>query len=301
MSRAFFLQTIMNLGEMNTLRVDEFTDHGAYLTDEAGQRVLLPGKFIPQALKEGDDIEVFLYNDSEDRPVATTQTPLVMLNTIAYLPVVSMSKHGAFLDWGLDKDLFVPYKNMREEMEEGQHYFVSLYVDELSGRITGTERFGFMFEEQPDIRMEEPIEAMVYEVTDLGYKIYAEGPSRGLMFRNEVFQQLEIGQKITVFLKNVRPDGKFDFKLERGDAGSVDNCGNKIVAYMQKNGGQSTITDSSSSDEISNTFGVSKKLFKKAVGLLYRSHQIMLEPGKMTLVADAPVEKTARTQVPKRS
>lgn len=290
----------MNLGEMNTLRVDEFTDHGAYLTDEAGQRVLLPGKFIPKSLKEGDDIEVFLYNDSEDRPVATTQTPLVKVNEIAYLEVVSVSKHGAFLDWGLDKDLFVPYKNMREEMEEGQSYFVSVYADELSGRLTGTERFGYLFEELPDIRMEEPIEAMVYEVTDLGYKIYAEGPSRGLMFRNEVFQQLEIGQKITVYLKNVRPDGKFDFKLERGDAGSVDNCANKIIALMQKNNGTCTITDSSSSDEIAKVFGVSKKLFKKAVGLLYRSHQIALEPGKMVLISETPVVKTERKPDPKR-
>lgn len=290
----------MNLGEMNTLRVDEFTDHGAYLTDEAGQRVLLPGKFIPKSLKEGDDIEVFLYNDSEDRPVATTQTPLVKVNEIAYLEVVSVSKHGAFLDWGLDKDLFVPYKNMREEMEEGQSYFVSVYADELSGRLTGTERFGYLFEELPDIRMEEPIEAMVYEVTDLGYKIYAEGPSRGLMFRNEVFQQLEIGQKITVYLKNVRPDGKFDFKLERGDAGSVDNCANKIIALMQKNNGTCTITDSSSSDEIAKVFGVSKKLFKKAVGLLYRSHQIALEPGKMVLISETPVVKPERKPDPKR-
>lgn len=290
----------MNLGEMNTLRVDEFTDHGAYLTDEAGQRVLLPGKFIPKSLKEGDDIEVFLYNDSEDRPVATTQTPLVKVNEIAYLEVVSVSKHGAFLDWGLDKDLFVPYKNMREEMEEGQSYFVSVYADELSGRLTGTERFGYLFEELPDIRMEEPIEAMVYEVTDLGYKIYAEGPSRGLMFRNEVFQQLEIGQKITVYLKNVRPDGKFDFKLERGDAGSVDNCANKIIALMQKNNGTCTITDGSSSDEIAKVFGVSKKLFKKAVGLLYRSHQISLEPGKMVLISETPVVKTERKPDPKR-
>lgn len=291
----------MNLGEMNTLRVDEFTDHGAYLTDEAGQRVLLPGKFIPKSLREGDDIEVFLYNDSEDRPVATTQTPLVKLNEIAYLKVVSVSKHGAFLDWGLDKDLFVPYKNMREEMEEGQSYFVSVYADELSGRLTGTERFGYLFEEVPDIRMEEPIEAMVYEVTDLGYKIYAEGPSRGLMFRNEVFQQLEIGQKITVYLKNVRPDGKFDFKLERGDAGSVDNCANKIIAHMQKNNGTCTITDSSSSDEIAKVFGVSKKLFKKAVGLLYRSHQIALEPGKIVLVSETPMIKTERKPDHKRS
>ncbi len=290
----------MNLGEMNTLRVDEFTDHGAYLTDEAGQRVLLPGKFIPKSLKEGDDIEVFLYNDSEDRPVATTQTPLVKVNEIAYLEVVSVSKHGAFLDWGLDKDLFVPYKNMREEMEEGQSYFVSVYADELSGRLTGTERFGYLFEELPDIRMEEPIEAMVYEVTDLGYKIYAEGPSRGLMFRNEVFQQLEIGQKITVYLKNVRPDGKFDFKLERGDAGSVDNCANKIIALMQKNNGTCTITDGSSSDEIAKVFGVSKKLFKKAVGLLYRSHQISLEPGKMVLISETPVVKPERKPDPKR-
>lgn len=291
----------MNLGEMNTLRVDEFTDHGAYLTDEAGQRVLLPGKFIPKSLKAGDEIEVFLYNDSEDRPVATTQTPLVKVNEIAYLEVVSVSKHGAFLDWGLDKDLFVPYKNMREEMEEGCRYFISLYIDEMSGRLTGTERFGYLFEELPDIRMEEPIEAMVYEVTDLGYKIYAEGPSRGLMFRNEVFQELEIGQKITVYLKNVRPDGKFDFKLERGDAGSVDNCANKIIALMQKNNGICTITDSSSSDEIAKVFGVSKKLFKKAVGLLYRSHQISLEPGRLVLISETPVVKPERKPDAKRS
>jgi uncharacterized protein len=290
----------MNLGEMNTLRVDEFTDHGAYLTDQAGQRVLFPGKFIPQSLKEGDEIEVFLYNDSEDRPVATTQTPLVKINEIAYLEVVSVSKHGAFLDWGLDKDLFVPYKNMREEMEEGSSYFVSLYLDEMSGRLTGTERFGYLFEQIPDIRMEEPIEAMVYDVTDLGYKIYAEGPSRGLMFRNEVFQQLEIGQKITVYLKNVRPDGKFDFKLERGDAGSVDNCANKIVAYAQSNKGVCNVTDSSSSDEIAKQFGVSKKLFKKAVGLLYRSHQITLEPGKLVLIGDKPSDNTERRRDPKR-
>ena len=278
---------------MNTLRVDNFTDHGAFLIDEEGQRVLLPGKFIPKDLKEDSEIEVFLYNDSEDRPVATTQIPLLTLNMIAFLEVLSVSKHGAFLDWGLDKDLFVPYKNMRTEMEEGQRYFVSVYLDELSGRLTGTERFGYLFEESPQIRMEEPIEAMVYEVTDLGYKIYAEGPCRGLMFRNEVFQQLEIGQTVTVYLKNVRPDGKFDFKLERGDAGSVDSCANRIVAYMQDNGGVSRITDSSSSEEISEKFGVSKKLFKKAVGLLYRSHQIVLEHGKMVFASEQPAEKAA--------
>lgn len=291
----------MNLGKMNMLRVEEFSDHGAYLCDEAGQRVLLPGKFIPKDLKIGDSIEVFLYNDSEDRPIATTQVPLVMLDEIAYLEVVNVSRHGAFLDWGLDKDLFVPFKNMREEMEEGRSYFVSLYLDEYSGRLTGTERFGYLFEQTPDIRMEEPIQAMVYDVTDLGYKIYAEGPSRGLMFRNEVFQQLEIGQKITVYLKNVRPDGKFDFKLERGDAGSVDNCANKIIASMQNNNGICAITDSSSSDEIAKTFGVSKKLFKKAVGLLYRSQQIAIEPGRLVLKSTSPIVSPERKQGSKQN
>jgi len=273
----------MNLGEFNLLKADEFTDHGVYLADSNDNVVLLPGKFIPDDLKIGDTIEVFLYTDSEDRLVATTQKPKLMLGEIGYLQVVGTSKHGAFLDWGLEKDLFVPFKNQREKMKDGQSYFVTMYVDDFSDRIVATERIGFLFQKNPDFSEGKEYKALVYEETPIGYKIYAEGPCRGMLYKNELHKALSIGEEISVYIKNIRPDGKIDFKLERGDGGTVEALANKILDALAINEGKLYITDKSPADEIAELFDTSKKLFKKSLGLLYRKRKVIICDGHIEL------------------
>lgn len=278
----FYTYKRMNLGEFNLLTADEFTDHGLYLADTAGNRVLLPGKFIPEGIQVGEQLEVFIYNDSEDRPVATTQKPKLEIGKIAYLQVVGTSQYGAFLDWGLDKDLFIPFKNQREKMREGESFFVTVYVDDFSDRLVATERIGYMFQINADILPDTAYQAVVYEETPIGYKIYVEGPARGMVYKNELPKELSIGEEIQVYLKNIRPDGKCDFKTEKGDSESVRQISNQIMDYLEANEGKCTITDRSTPEEIAKTFEVSKKLFKKAVGMLYRERKILLNQGVIT-------------------
>jgi uncharacterized protein len=283
----YFIENSMNLGEFNKLKVDELTVHGAYLIGLGENRVLLPNKFVEPGLKQGDEITVFLYTDSEDRPVATTQKPLLEIGRLAYLEVVGTSSHGAFLGWGLDKDLFIPFKNQKSKMVAGERYFVTMYVDDFSDRLVATERIGFLFEKSPDIEVGQAYKALVYEETLIGYKIYCERPCRGMVYKNELPAQLQVGDEITVYLKNVRDDGKFDFKPKIGDSHYVKELATKIEQYLLSNGGKANINDKSDPAEIAGLFGCSKKDYKKAIGFLYRNKIIGMSDSAVFLAPAA--------------
>jgi hypothetical protein len=275
----------MKVGEINELRIDRFTSSGAFLEDNERNDVLLPGKYLNPEMKEGDLISVFIYRDSEDRIVATTERPLIQLNGFAYLTVKDVSLYGAFVDWGLEKDLLVPYKEQKARMEEGQKYFISLRLDASTDRLFGTTKIDKLLEkcEEDAYSPDDEVEVLVTNKTDLGRKVIVEDRYQGLIFTSFIDRELFPGQRIAAFVHQVRPDGKLDIRLskvgkeKRLDASSV------LLEILEKKG-SIHLGDKSDPDEIRKQLGMSKKTFKQAVGTLYKDKKIQVEPLKISLI-----------------
>jgi predicted RNA-binding protein (virulence factor B family) len=264
----------MELGEINILKVLRFTAPGAYLGDEEGNDVLLPGKYIPEGLIEGDDITVFLYKDSEDRLVATTETPFLMLHGFAFLKVKEVTLYGAFLDWGLEKDLMVPFKEQNQRMEEGKSYLVTLQMDHATDRLFATmkvSRYLVPCEDQ-ELKGKE-VEVLICDKTDLGLKVIVDNQFHGIIYRNDINSPLRRGDRIRGFVLLVREDGKLDIRLEKIGNIRYDDAEITLMELLKENGSLQ-LTDKSDPDEIRETVGMSKKLFKQTVGKLYKSRMI---------------------------
>jgi predicted RNA-binding protein (virulence factor B family) len=274
----------MELGEINILKVLRFTAPGAYLGDEEGNDVLLPGKYIPEGLKEGDDITVFLYKDSEDRLVATTETPFLMLHGFAFLKVKEVTLYGAFLDWGLEKDLIVPFKEQNQRMEEGKSYLVTLQMDHATDRLFATmkvSRYLVSCEDQ-ELKGKE-VEVLICEKTDLGLKVIVDNQFHGIIYRNDINSPLRRGDRIRGFVLLVREDGKLDIRLEKIGNIRYDDAEITLMEVLKENGSLQ-LTDKSDPDEIRETVGMSKKLFKQTLGKLYKSRMIELTATGIRLV-----------------
>jgi predicted RNA-binding protein (virulence factor B family) len=274
----------MELGEINILKVLRFTAPGAYLGDEEGNDVLLPGKYIPEGLKEGDDITVFLYKDSEDRLVATTETPFLMLHGFAFLKVKEVTLYGAFLDWGLEKDLIVPFKEQNQRMEEGKSYLVTLQMDHATDRLFATmkvSRYLVSCEDQ-ELKGKE-VEVLICEKTDLGLKVIVDNQFHGIIYRNDINSPLRRGDRIRGFVLLVREDGKLDIRLEKIGNIRYDDAEITLMELLKENGSLQ-LTDKSDPDEIRETVGMSKKLFKQTLGKLYKSRMIELTATGIRLV-----------------
>lgn len=278
---------MIELGRMNRLTVVKTVDFGVYLDggEEAGE-ILLPTRYVPEGCKPGDELEVFLYLDQEERLIATTLTPKAQVGEFAYLKVNWVNQFGAFLDWGLMKDLFVPFREQKMKMQQDRSYIVYVYIDEESYRIVATAKVDrYLSHPDPGTYSKgDEVDLLIQQKTDLGFKAIIDGRYTGLLYDNEVFRPLHTGDKVKAYIKNVREDGKIDLELQNqhGQA-SVLGFAQQLREYLEQHGGYTPFNDKSDSDAIYAEFGVSKKVFKRAVGDLYKHRLITLEDG-ITLV-----------------
>ncbi len=276
---------MIKVGRSYELDVIKATDFGFYLDAEELGEVLLPIKYAPTDLKVGDYLEVFLYLDSEGRPVATTQKPKARVGEFAYLKVVANTEVGAFLDWGLDKDLLVPFSEQHRPMEVGHAYLVHVYINDADGRIVASSKIDkFLDDEKPhDFKPQQAVDLIIANTTDLGYKAIVNHSHWGVLYKNEVHQRLSFGQSIQGFIKHVRPDGKIDLSLEGGQV-TRDKYSEIILNYLKRQNGFAPVHDKSDPKLISDLFGMSKGAFKKAIGGLYKQRVISIEKDGIRLL-----------------
>lgn len=275
----------MKIGEINSLKVLRDTPHGIFLADEQGEDVLLPGKYLDGNEKEGDVKDVFIYNDSEDRLVATTEKPKIKLNELAALKVIDVNKNGVFLDWGLDKDLLVPFKEQNKKMQLGQTYVVKMYLDEETDRLVATAKVKkYLSNETLTIKPGDKADLLVFNKTDLGFEVIINNTHYGLVFRNEVFKTIKTGDRLEGFIKQIREDGKIDVSLQPDVAIHIENSNEVILKALNDGGGQLTLSDKSAPEEIYNKLHMSKKVFKRSIGSLYKQKKIKIEEGKIVLL-----------------
>ncbi len=267
----------VELGRMNRLEVVREVDFGMYLDGGDTGDILLPARYVPSGCRPGDVLDVFLYLDSEERIVATTQTPLAMVGDFAYLQVAWVNNFGAFLDWGLMKDLFVPFREQKTKMQKGQSYIVHLHVDEESYRIMASAKVErYLDKDMPPYRPGEEVDLLVWTKTDLGYKVIVDNRYAGLVYDSELFRSLYAGNRMKGYIKQVRPDGKIDVSLQKPGQEAVADFSDVLLEHLRMNGGRTSFCDKSPAEEIYAVFGVSKKVFKKAVGDLYKRRLIAI-------------------------
>lgn len=268
----------IKLGRYNQLEVVKEVDFGVYLNGDEDGEILLPKRYVPEGTKPGDVLNVFIYLDMEERLVATTLQPYVQVGEFACLEVAWVNQFGAFLNWGLMKDLFVPFREQKMKMQKGKRYVVYVHLDEESYRIVASAKVEhFLSTEKPDYQPGQEVEVLVWQRTELGYKVIVENKFSGMLYHNEIFQPLEVGMRLTAFIKQVRPDGKIDLVLQKAGARKVDDFSEVLWQYIKDNDGFTPLNDKTDAEVIYHTFGVSKKTFKKAVGDLYKKRRIVLE------------------------
>ena len=273
------------IGKINHLYVVKEVDFGIYLDGGDLGEILMPKRYVPEGTQPEDMIYAFIYLDSEDRLVATTEKPLAMVEEFALLEVVSVTHVGAFLNWGLPKDLFVPFREQRQPMEEGKKYLVYVYVDTNSKRIAASSKIENYLDNIPvDYDIDEEVDLIVVNQTDLGYNAIIDNSHFGIIFKNEVFQPLNPGDKIQGFIKKIRTDGKIDLCLQKAGYEKISEFADKIIAELQKREGFLALTDKSSPEDIYKTFKFSKKNFKAAIGALYKKRIIALEENGIRLL-----------------
>lgn len=274
----------IELGKYNQLEVVKEVDFGVYLNGGEEGEILLPKRYVPEGCKPGDVLNVFIYLDNEERLIATTLQPLVQVGEFACLEVAWVNEFGAFLDWGLMKDLFVPFREQKMKMQKGHHYVIHAHVDEESYRIMASAKIErYLSKDMPDYEPGQEVEVMVWQKTDLGYKVIVENRYGGLVYQNEIFQPLQPGMKLTAYVRQVREDGKIDLALQQDGQRKVKDFSDVLLQFIKDQGGYTTLNDKSAAETIYDTFGVSKKTFKKAVGDLYKKRLVVLEEGGIRL------------------
>lgn len=266
------------LGRYNQLEVVKEVDFGVYLNGDEDGEILLPKRYVPAGCKPGDVLNVFIYLDMEERLVATTLHPYVQVGEFASLEVAWVNQFGAFLNWGLMKDLFVPFREQKMKMLKGNRYIVHVHLDEESFRIVASAKVErYLSDEKPVYRRGEEVDVLVWQKTDLGFKVIVDNRFSGMLYQNEIFQPVKLGMKLKAYIKQVREDGKIDLELQPYGAKKVDDFSETLLQYIKEKGGHISLNDKTDASVIYETFGVSKKTFKKAVGDLYKKRLIVLE------------------------
>ena len=265
------------LGKYNQLEVVKEVDFGVYLDGGDAGEILLPTRYVPEGCRPGDMLNVFIYLDNEERLIATTLDPKVQVDEFACLEVAWVNEYGAFLDWGLMKDLFVPFREQKMKMQKGHRYVIHAHVDENSYRIMASAKVEkYLSKEMPPYQQGEEVNVMIWQKTDLGYKVIVDNRFGGLVYQREIFQALEPGMKMQAYVRQVREDRKIDLTLQKDGFQKVDDFSEVLLQYIKEQGGYTHLNDKSAAEEIYETFGVSKKTFKKAVGDLYKKRLILL-------------------------
>lgn len=278
---------MFKLGKYNKLQVLKAVDFGVYLDGGEGTEILLPSRYIGTPLQPGDTIEVFVYRDNEERLIATTEHPYAQVDEFAFLQVSDVNRTGAFLDWGLMKQLLVPFSEQTFRLERGMIVPVYVYIDHASGRIVASAKIErFIGNVVPRYKLGARVKALVYKRTDLGYKAIVDNLHSGFFYESGLYgEALEIGQEIPAYVNRLRPDGKIDLLLHGAGDGRIDDLAAAIRQRLENEAGHFIALDDSSSPEvIREAFGCSKKDFKKAIGALYKQRVIGIEPGGIRLV-----------------
>ena len=268
---------MIKVGEYNLLKVLRTVDFGVYL-DDGKEGILLPKRFVPPGTKDGDELKVFVYHDSEDRLIATTQQPKGILGDIVKLRTISVTAQGAFLDWGLMKDIFVPKSKQQTTMIPNGEYLVKIYLDDQTGRIAATEKLEpFLSNETLSVKELEVVDLVVYRRTDIGYVVIINNKHTGVLHFNEIYRNITTGDKFTGFIKKIYPDNKIDVSAGKPGYGRVEDEGEKILRLLKENDGYLPYYDKSDPEEIYSFFGMSKKTFKMTIGNLYKQRVISFE------------------------
>lgn len=276
---------MLEIGKINTLRVVKEVDFGLYLDGGEFGEILIPSRYIPAKTRVDDFIDVFVYHDSEDRLIATTETPLAEVNQFACLKVKQLTKVGAFLDWGLMKDLLVPFREQKAEMFNNTSYLVRVYLDKVSERIVASSKLDRFLDNIPhDFEEGQEVDLIIWEKTDLGYKVIINETHSGLLYANEIFTPVHSGMKIKGFIKRIREDEKIDVSLQKQGLVHVDETSQMILEKLKSRGGFIEANDNTSPESIKHMFGISKKVFKKAIGSLYKERLITIEDKGIRLV-----------------
>ena len=276
---------MIRLGEYNTLEILRETDPGLYLGDTQENVVLLPHRYKPENFNIGDMLDVFVYLDYEERPVATTLTPHVLLNDFGYLHCSDVNEFGAFMDWGVQKQLFVPFKEQARPMKVGNWYIVYLSMDEQTNRLVGSSKTNkYLNNDSVTLQKFDEIAIMVTHITDLGASVIVNGTHKGLIFINDIFEDIRTGDTMKAYVKGVREDNKIDVVLQSPGYRSIEPNANFILDELKAAGGFMTLHDKSDPQDIKNELGMSKKSFKKAIGTLYKDKQILIKPDGIELI-----------------
>lgn len=277
---------MVQIGKINMLSIKGMQDYGIHLEGGELGDILLRGTYAVPRYQLGDKIEVFVYVDRDQRLIATTQKPYAVVGEFAKLRVVANSTAGAFMDWGLENDLFVPKSEQQENMREGKYYVVFIFLSEKSNRITASSKLDKFLDLQPPRYEEgEKVDLIVYAETDLGYSAVVNSSHSGMIYDNEVFQDLVIGKRLQGYIKKVREDGKIDLRLQQTGFRGVDDISHTILETLKNRGGMVAVTDKSPPEDVYALFGVSKKVFKKAIGALYKKRLIVIDTDGIKLVS----------------
>lgn len=279
---------MIKIGEYATLKVVKELDFGIYLDggEEYGE-ILMPTKYIPKGTKVGDEIEVFIYLDSEDRIIATSLKPYAKVGEFAYLQVSSVNRVGAFLDWGLPKDLLVPFREQRAEMKQGNRYIVYIYADVESRRLVASAKLNKFLDNTPvEYEHNQEVDLLVVQKNDLGWRVIVNNQHSGMIYDNEIFIPIQKGDRLKGYVKHIRSDEKLDIILQKTgyDLDAMDSLAKEIYEKLKASGGVIPLSDKSSANEITEIFGCSKKSYKKAIGLLYKAKLITISPQTIELV-----------------
>ena len=274
----------IELGKFNQLEVVKEVDFGLYLDGGEEGEILLPTRYVPEGCQVGDMLNVFLYLDIDERLIATTLTPLVQVGQFACLEVAWVNQFRAFLNWGLMKDLFVPFSEQKMKMQVGRKYVIHAHLDDESYRIVASAKVErYLSKDIPDYAPGTEVDILIWQKTDLGFKAIIDNKHSGLLYENEIFCTLETGMQMRAFVKQVREDGKVDLILQKPGFEKIDDFSKTLLDYIKEHGGRIHLNDKSPAEDIYDTFGVSKKTFKKGVGDLYKKRLISLQENGITL------------------
>lgn len=276
---------MIQVGRINKLKALRKTEIGVYL-DDGADGILLPKRFVPRSLQQGQDVEVFLYHDSEGRIIATTQEPKGVVGDIVMLTCVGTTPAGAFLDWGLMKDLFVAKSQQLGFMRKGGEYLVKIYIDEQTGRIAATEKIEFQLSnDYLTVKEMDEVDLLAYRKSDIGWVMIINNQHTGVLHDNEVFREIKIGDKMKGFIKTIRPDNKIDVVLGKAGYEKVEDEAGKILRLLWEQNGSLPYNDKSAPEDIYSFFGMSKKTFKMVIGALYKQRRILINENGIELVS----------------
>lgn len=276
---------MLQIGNYNTLRIIKLVSFGVYLDGGDGKEILLPTRYVPKGAKVDDEVQVFIYHDNEGRLIATTLHPKAKVGEFAFMRVKSVNSTGAFLDWGLMKDLLVPFKEQKMAMREGKWYLVYVHLDHLTGRIVASARVEkFLGNVPPEYESNQEVDLLVADDTEIGYKVIVNDLHWGMIYHNQVFQRLEKGERLKGYVKGVREDDKLDISLQPLGYQKVDGISQRILEALQMKDSFLPVHDKSDPEEIYLLFRCSKKAFKQAIGSLYKQHRIRMEADGIRLL-----------------